>query len=80
MSRRLIVNADDFGRTRGTSAGIIRAHLNGIVTGTTAMMNLPGGNAILPFLPCSFQSTENVLPINKPLILYLLLEFQPGSE
>jgi chitin disaccharide deacetylase len=42
MSRQLIVNADDFGRTRGVSAGIIRAHLDGIVTSTTAMMNLPG--------------------------------------
>ena len=42
MSRRLIVNADDFGRTRGVSAGILRAHLDGIVTSTTAMMNLPG--------------------------------------
>jgi chitin disaccharide deacetylase len=42
MSRRLIVNADDFGRTRGVSAGILRAHLDGIVTSTTTMMNLPG--------------------------------------
>jgi chitin disaccharide deacetylase len=42
MSRQLIVNADDFGRTRGVSAGIVRAHLDGIVTDTTAMMNLPG--------------------------------------
>ena len=29
MSRQLIVNADDFGRTRGVSAGILRAHLDG---------------------------------------------------
>jgi len=42
MSRRLIVNADDFGRTRGVSVGILRAHLDGIVTSTTAMMNLLG--------------------------------------
>lgn len=42
MSRKLIVNADDFGRSRGTSEGILRAHRNGIVTSTTAMMNLPG--------------------------------------
>jgi chitin disaccharide deacetylase len=42
MTRQLIVNADDFGRTRGVSAGILRAHLDGIVTSTTAMMNLPG--------------------------------------
>ena len=42
MPRQLIVNADDFGRTRGVSAGIVRAHLAGIVTSTTAMMNMPG--------------------------------------
>lgn len=42
MANRLIVNADDFGRTRGVSGGIVRAHLDGIVTSTTVMMNLPG--------------------------------------
>jgi len=42
MTRQLIVNADDFGRTHGVSAGILRAHLDGIVTSTTAMMNMPG--------------------------------------
>ncbi len=42
MTRQLVVNADDFGRTRGVSAGILRAHLEGIVTSTTAMMNMPG--------------------------------------
>src|SRR5512134_2504252 len=42
MTRQLIVNADDFGRTRGVSAGILRAHQEGIVTSTTAMMNMSG--------------------------------------
>ena len=42
MTRQLIVNADDFGRTHGVSAGILRAHLEGIVTSATAMMNMPG--------------------------------------
>src|SRR5512147_2334323 len=42
MSRKLIVNADDFGRSRGVSGGILRAHRDGIVTSTTAMMNMPG--------------------------------------
>jgi len=35
----LIVNADDFGRYHGVSRGIINAHLNGIVSSTTAMVN-----------------------------------------
>jgi predicted glycoside hydrolase/deacetylase ChbG (UPF0249 family) len=42
VTRTLIVNADDFGRTRGVSAGIVHAHLHGLVTTTTAMVNLPG--------------------------------------
>ena len=42
MPRRLIVNADDFGRTHRVSQGILKAHGEGIVTSTTAMMNMPG--------------------------------------
>lgn len=37
MTRRLIVNADDFGLTRGVSAGILSAHRHGIVTSTTLL-------------------------------------------
>ncbi len=37
--RGLIVNADDFGLTRTVSAGIVAAHLQGIVTSTTLMAN-----------------------------------------
>lgn len=39
--KRLIVNADDYGFTNGVSRGIRDAHLKGIVTSTTAMMNMP---------------------------------------
>jgi hypothetical protein len=42
MSKRLIINADDYGRTAGVVEGILRAHQQGIVTSTTAMMNMPG--------------------------------------
>jgi len=35
--KRLIVNADDFGFTRGVNEGILRAHREGIVTATTLM-------------------------------------------
>ncbi|MCC7117081.1 MAG: ChbG/HpnK family deacetylase [Anaerolineales bacterium] len=41
MSKRLIINADDYGRTPAVSRGIRAAHLNGVVTSTTCMMNLP---------------------------------------
>lgn len=42
MRRKLIVNADDFGRTPGVSRGILKAHQEGIVTSTTVMINQPG--------------------------------------
>jgi chitin disaccharide deacetylase len=37
--KRLIVNADDFGMTRGVNRGIIRCYTEGIVTSTTIMAN-----------------------------------------
>jgi len=41
MSIRLIINSDDYGRTADISRGIRDAHLRGLVTSTTAMMNMP---------------------------------------
>jgi predicted glycoside hydrolase/deacetylase ChbG (UPF0249 family) len=41
MTRRLIVNADDYGRTPGVTHGILTAHREGIVTSTTVMVNQP---------------------------------------
>lgn len=37
--KRLIVNADDFGYTRGVNAGIVRGFRDGIVTSATIMAN-----------------------------------------
>ncbi len=39
MNLRLVVNADDFGFTRGVNEGIVEAHRNGILTATTLMAN-----------------------------------------
>lgn len=39
--KRLIVNADDFGRTRGINAGVLESHLAGIVTSATVMVLEP---------------------------------------
>lgn len=39
--KRLILNADDFGLTRGVNQGIIRAHQHGILTSTTLMATAP---------------------------------------
>ena len=40
--KRLIVNADDLGRSPGIDRGIVQAHERGIVTSTTLMANAPG--------------------------------------
>lgn len=39
--KRLILNADDFGLTRGVNQGIIRAHREGILTSATLMATAP---------------------------------------
>jgi len=39
--KRLIINSDDYGRTPEISRGIRDAHLRGVVTSTTCMMNIP---------------------------------------
>lgn len=39
MTKQLILNADDFGLTKGVDDGIIRAHREGILTSATLMAN-----------------------------------------
>lgn len=46
----LVVNADDFGLTVGTSEAIIRAHVHGIVTSTSVLVPAPGFEASAPLL------------------------------
>src|SRR6059058_2925032 len=41
-ARRLIVNADDFGRSTAINAAVIRAHQEGILTTASLMVNEPG--------------------------------------
>lgn len=45
-ARRLIVNADDLGRTRGINAGVARAHAEGIVTSATLMVAYPAAREV----------------------------------
>ena len=42
MPRLLLVNADDLGANVPRNAGVLEAHLRGIVTGATMLVNLPG--------------------------------------
>ncbi len=72
MTTRLIINADDYGRTSDISRGIRYAHLNGLVTSTTCMMNMP--NAVED-IHVALEQTPNlglgvhlVLTSGKPLL------------
>jgi hopanoid biosynthesis associated protein HpnK len=41
MRRRLVVNADDFGRSRSVNEAVVRAHCDGILTTASLMVNEP---------------------------------------
>ena len=41
MSKRVIINADDFGISQGVNRGIAETHLNGILTSASLMVNMP---------------------------------------
>ena len=49
-SKRLIVNADDFGLSEKTNEGIVHAHLHGVITSTTLMMNMPATSHALDLI------------------------------
>jgi predicted glycoside hydrolase/deacetylase ChbG (UPF0249 family) len=42
--RRLIVNADDFGRSESINLAVIRAHREGILTTASLMVNEPAAD------------------------------------
>ena len=68
--KRLIVNADDFGRSAGVDRGIIRAHREGIVTSTTFMANAPGAEiaaALARATPTLDVGVHLVLSYARPL-------------
>lgn len=48
--KRLIVNADDFGMSRGISYGILLAHRSGFLTSASLMVNMPGTDYALAHL------------------------------
>jgi len=45
--RQLVVNADDFGISRGVNRGIVEAHRTGLVTSASLMANLPSAEDAL---------------------------------
>jgi predicted glycoside hydrolase/deacetylase ChbG (UPF0249 family) len=72
MPKRLIINSDDYGRTPEISRGIREAHLNGVVTSTTCMMNIPTtandvANAVVE-TPKLGLGVHLVLTMGKPIL------------
>jgi len=70
--KRLIINADDFGLTPGVTRGILDAHLNGVVTSASALMNSPqvteSLNEAFRVAPNLGMGVHLVLTWNKPLL------------
>lgn len=69
--KQLIVNADDFALTKGVSQGIIKAHINGIVTSTSLMVNSPyfeEAASILKKIPSIGVGIHLNLSWGKPLL------------
>jgi predicted glycoside hydrolase/deacetylase ChbG (UPF0249 family) len=68
---KLIVNADDFGYSRGINYGIIDAHKNGVVNSATMMMNMPGVSHAVELAkenPSLQVGIHLVLTCGKPLL------------
>ena len=59
----LIVNGDDFGRTPGVSRGVLDAHRRGIVTSTTALMNMPAVEEALAGKQLTAESLDPLVPM-----------------
>jgi len=57
MTTRLIVNADDYGRSANISRGIREAHTRGIVSSTTCMMNMP---TVVEDIQIALRETPNL--------------------
>ncbi len=51
VMRRVIVNADDLGRSQGINEGVFRAHREGVVTSATLMVTMPHAEAAARALP-----------------------------
>lgn len=69
--KKLIINADDFGYSRGINYGIIDAHQLGVLTSTTFMANMPGAEHAAKLamqFPDLGVGVHLVLTCNRPLL------------
>jgi len=68
--KRLIVNADDLGRSPGVDRGIVRSHREGVVTSASLMANAPGAGhaaALARRTPTLDVGVHLVLTFARPL-------------
>ncbi len=80
---KLIVNADDFGYSESVSAGILRAHRDGIVTATTFMTNAPhteGAAKLARATPSLDVGVHLVATFNRPLNDFSRLRSLVGED
>lgn len=71
MTKKIIINADDFGISEGAVLGIIKAHQDGILTSTTCMVNMPYakmGLELASRYPNLGVGIHLVLTVGRPLI------------
>lgn len=71
MTKKIIINADDFGISEGAVLGIIKAHRDGILTSTTCMVNMPYaklGLQLASEYPDLGVGIHLVLTVGQPLI------------
>ncbi|WP_311482219.1 carbohydrate deacetylase [uncultured Anaerococcus sp.] len=91
---KLIINADDFGYSRGVNAGIIEAYSEGLLTSTTIMAGMPGfdeavelakkhkglGVGVHLTLTCGYPVSSNLKTIVDESGLFMNLSFYEDSK
>ncbi|WP_394873138.1 carbohydrate deacetylase [Clostridium butyricum] len=69
--KHLIINADDFGYSKAVNLGIMESHINGVLTSTTLMANMPGVDhavSLLKDMPNLCVGSHLTLTCGKPML------------
>ena len=69
--KHLIINADDFGYSKAVNFGIMESHINGVLTSTTLMANMPGVDhavSLLKDMPNLCVGAHLTLTCGKPIL------------
>lgn len=69
--KHLIINADDLGYSKAVNLGIMESHINGVLTSTTLMANMPGVDhavSLLKDMPNLCVGAHLTLTCGKPML------------